>query len=90
MISALGSICRKRSKTPVAPKSGEQDDQIAPMLDAANMPTIVSGPLCVYAATRSPGVMPSLSKCAANLTLTPENDYGIVFRALPKQILRKV
>ena len=43
MNSSLGSIWPKRSITPRAPKSGEQEDQIAPMLAVARVAAIVSG-----------------------------------------------
>ena len=38
-----GSIWPKRSSTPCTPKSGEHDDQIAPMLVAASIAITVPG-----------------------------------------------
>jgi hypothetical protein len=45
----------KRSSTPFTPKSGEQDDQMAPILVAASMAIMVSGMLGMKPTTRSPG-----------------------------------
>ena len=38
---------------PLIPKSGEQEDQIAPILDAASKPITASGQLGITAATLS-------------------------------------
>ena len=43
MKKTLGSIWPKRSSTPRSPKSGEQDDKIAPIEVVASMAAIVSG-----------------------------------------------
>lgn len=56
--STLGWICPNRSYTPLTPKSGEQEDQMAPMLVAASMATTVSIMLGMKPATRSPTVTP--------------------------------
>ena len=49
----------KRSRTPLMPKSGEQEDQTAPMLVAASMAMMLSGILGTKPTTRSPFFMPS-------------------------------
>jgi hypothetical protein len=41
----LGSIWPKRSSTPRTPKSGEQEDQIAPRLAVASIAAVASGRL---------------------------------------------
>ena len=46
-------ICEKRSTTPLAPKSGEQDDHIAPNEQEAIKASTVSIELGKYAATLS-------------------------------------
>jgi hypothetical protein len=43
MIRTLGSIWPKRSSTPRTPKSGEQDDHVAPSDAVASMPITASG-----------------------------------------------
>ena len=58
----IGSIWPKRSSTPCSPKSGEQDDQTAPIEAAASMPATVSGMFGIIAAMRSPGFTPSETK----------------------------
>ena len=64
MNSTLGAICPKRSTTPLMPKSGEHEDQIAPRLAVASMATTVSGTFGMKPATRSPLPTPSaLSAC---------------------------
>ena len=61
----FGSICVNRSKTPLIPKSGEDELQIAPMEAAASMAMIASGILGMNPATRSPFCTPnSRSECA--------------------------
>ena len=55
----MGRIWANRSMTLCAPKSGEHDDQIAPMLAVASSPMIASGTLGRNAATRSPWLTPS-------------------------------
>ena len=50
---SLGSICWNLSKTPLMPKSGEQDDQIAPILAVANIAIMVSGILGINPTTLS-------------------------------------
>ena len=42
-MSTFGSICAKRSTTLRAPKSGEHDDQIAPIDAHASRPATASG-----------------------------------------------
>jgi hypothetical protein len=58
VMSTLGSICPNRSITPMGPKSGEVDDQIAPIAAVASIVINASGPLATRAATRSPGTTP--------------------------------
>ena len=58
-MSTVGSICANRSITLRAPKSGEHDDQIAPMLAVASRPMTASGTFGSSAATRSPRRTPS-------------------------------
>jgi hypothetical protein len=53
-MSTVGSICANRSMTLRAPKSGEHDDQMAPMLAVASRPMTASGTFGSRAATRSP------------------------------------
>ena len=53
-MKTTGSIWPKRSSTPCSPKSGEQDDQTAPIEAAASMAATVSGMLGIIAAMRSP------------------------------------
>ena len=50
----LGCICPNRSSTPFMPKSGEQDDQVAPRLVAASIAIIVSGIFGIKPTTLSP------------------------------------
>ena len=50
----FGLICENRSITPVVPKSGEQEDHIAPRTDVLIYAITVSGKFGKYAATRSP------------------------------------
>ncbi len=64
-MSTLGAIWPKRSSTPLMPKSGEQEDQTAPMLVAASMPMTASGRLGMNPATRSPAVTPDLRRASA-------------------------
>ena len=62
-------IWPKRSTTPRVPKSGEQEDQIAPRLVAASIATTASGRFGRKPATRSPGPMPqAASACASRET----------------------
>ena len=63
-MSTVGSICANLSITLRAPKSGEQDDQIAPRLAAASRPTTASGTFGSRAATRSPRPTPSPAQAA--------------------------
>ena len=67
MKSTRGLICPKRSSTPLMPKSGEQEDQVAPMLAAASMAIMDSGMFGMKPATRSPGWMPIFFSAAASL-----------------------
>lgn len=53
-MDSFGSMWPKRSITPCSPKSGEQDDQMAPIELAANMQATVSGILGIMAEIRSP------------------------------------
>jgi hypothetical protein len=57
--STVGRICANRSMTLCAPKSGEQDDQMAPRLAVASSPMSASGMFGRNAATRSPWPTPS-------------------------------
>ena len=50
----FGSICENRSRTPLIPKSGEEELQIAPMEAEASMAIIASGILGMNPETRSP------------------------------------
>jgi hypothetical protein len=52
---------------PWTPKSGEHDDQVAPIQLAASIPVTASGMFGSSAATRSPGRTPSFSRAAASL-----------------------
>ena len=58
-MSTAGSICANRSMTLEAPKSGEHEDQMAPMLAAASRPMIACGPFGSRPTTRSPWFTPS-------------------------------
>ena len=51
----FGLTCPKRSNTPCAPKSGEQDVQVAPIAAAPAIIAIASGMFGRNPATRSPG-----------------------------------
>ena len=53
-MSTLGAIWANRSTRLCVPKSGEQLDQIAPMLAQATMAMTASGMFGITAATRSP------------------------------------
>ena len=57
--NSFGSICPKRSSTPRSPKSGEQDEKIAPSEAAASMTATASGMFGSIAATRSPTPTPA-------------------------------
>ena len=61
----VGEIWPKRSSTPRAPKSGEQEDQVAPTAAAASMAMMVSGILGMNPATRSPTRTPAADRAAA-------------------------
>ena len=58
-MSTVGSICANRSITLAAPKSGEHEDQMAPMLAVASSAMIACGPFGSSPATRSPRLTPS-------------------------------
>jgi hypothetical protein len=65
----FGAIWPKRSTTPLMPKSGEHEDQIAPRLVVASIATTVSGMLGMNPATRSPFPTPSaFSACVRHAT----------------------
>src|SRR5713226_1623268 len=64
-MSTLGLICPKRSRTAAAPKSGEQQDQIAPTLAQARKATTASTEFGRYAPTLSPGATPKALSLAA-------------------------
>ena len=55
----MGSICANRSITLAAPKSGEHEDQMAPILAVASSVMTACGPFGSSPATRSPRVTPS-------------------------------
>ena len=61
-MKTTGSIWPNRSSTPCSPKSGEQEDQTAPIEAAASMAATVSGMLGIMAAMRSPSLTPSETK----------------------------
>ena len=61
-----GRIWPKRSSTPLAPKSGEQDDQTAPTLAAASIAMTVSGMFGRKPATRSPARTPCALSAPGN------------------------
>ena len=104
-MNSFGSICPKRSSTPRSPKSGEQDDQIAPIEVAASIAAIASGMFGSMAATRSPTPTPdafiaccrretSACSCApgqlaGRLVLAPEDDCGAVVGAA-QQVLGEI
>ena len=54
-----GSIWPKRSSTPAAPKSGEQEEKTAPSAAVAAMTATDSGMFGRKAATRSPSSIPA-------------------------------
>src|ERR1044071_9767419 len=65
-MKTFGSICRKRSTTDCAPKSGEQLDHTAPIELTARNAMVASGIHGRYAATRSPDSTPCCFKYDAN------------------------
>src|SRR5690606_39258563 len=70
MNGALGSICENRSKALRSPKSGEQQDQMAPTEFAAKNRAMVSTRLFNMPGTRSPTPIPmSVSHCCNILTM---------------------
>ena len=56
-----------RSIIPSIPKSGEQEVQIAPMLEVASIATIVSGRLVITAPITSPFLIPDFLRKPLNL-----------------------
>ena len=64
MISTLGRIWPKRSNTPCTPKSGLDDEKVAPRPAAASMAITVSSRLGIQAATRSPTPTPFATRKA--------------------------
>ena len=60
--STFGLICPNRSRTPLMPKSGEQEDHVAPRLTAASMAIMDSGMLGINPTTRSPIRTPAAFK----------------------------
>ena len=65
----FGSIWPKRSSTPRSPKSGEQEEKMAPIEVAASMRAMVSGRFGIIAATRSPTPTPAArSACCSRET----------------------
>ncbi len=55
------------------PKSGEHDDQIAPMLVAASIAMIDSGTFGIKPPTRSPHATPAARKAAASRDTSVRN-----------------
>src|SRR2546428_7151017 len=84
----FGSICLNLSITLAAPKSGEQLDQIAPMLAQANRPTTASGLLAMKAATRSPLPTPNLLSHAARDAVSRSNWLHVTDRDSPDSFLK--
>ena len=96
---------RSGRATPLAPKSGEQDDQIAPRLVVASMAMMVSGRLGRKPATRSPGRIPwrpqrpatratsrpqlGIAELALAALLVPEDD-GRMSVGITQKVFREV
>ena len=94
-----------RSSTPLTPKSGEHDDQIAPRLVAASIAITVSGMFGINPATRSPdpdahaaqrrrdardlAVQLGDRSAALRAALVPEDDRFAIV-AIPKEILGEI
>ena len=65
------------------PKSGDDDDQMAPMDAAASMPITVSGRLGMKAATRSPFLTPSRFNPSAILCVSSYNSLKVNCLEIP-------
>ncbi len=104
-MSSFGAIWPKRSSAPRGPKSGEAEDQTAPIEAAARVAAIVSGMFGMSPATRSPGPMPRARKACCSretrrvelapgepgldLVLAAEDD-GVAVVVPAEEILREV
>ena len=73
LIKNVGSICLNRSNTPLIPKSGEQELQIAPIETVASIAMIVSGIFGRKPTTRSPFSKPFFLKALANISTSRYN-----------------
>src|SRR5665811_1497000 len=83
-MSTFGSIWPNLSMTPSGPKSGEHDDQIAPIAAVASIAITANDEFGISAATLSPDLTPSSSRLACTMaTLRASSAQVILSVARP-------